>query len=68
MNEIIERISFKTTPPLWRLIRNIAGIVAIICLLIMKVPIQLPAELNEWLQYIVTISTTVTLNSHLTKK
>lgn len=68
--ELKDRLSFKTTPKLWAKVRNVAGIVAGIggVLISPICPFTLGVTAVAWIQFTVAISTTVAVNSHLTKE
>lgn len=68
IKEISERISPKTTPSIFRKIRNIAGIIATAGGLVLAAPVALPAGAALWIGYITMISGTIAGTSHLTKK
>lgn len=66
--EIKQRLSNKTTPKGWKRVRNIAGLIATGCSLILAAPVSLPATAVSWITYAALVSGTVAGTSHLTKK
>lgn len=62
------RLSGTTTPKGWKKVRNIFGIVATGCSLVLAAPISLPVTAISWITYLALVSGTIAGTSHLTKK